>query len=366
MKRRFLSPRGAVAVIAAVSMALVAGCSSSGGSKASGGGLTTITFATASAAPTPLFENIYIAQQLGFFKKEGITAKFVNTGGNAQVTSQIAQGRAQIGVGVPNFQVLAKAGGQSLPGVNYYEYTYPSKWFLVVPPGSPITSISQLTGKKIGITSLGTADEQVLDALLTQNNVNPKSVKFQAVGQTNAGGTALDKNQLDASLVWDSTLGAYDVAGITYKILLSPQDIEKVGGFFLQATPAWLKSNQKQAVGFARAVSEATEFALANPQAAAAAYLQMYPSSASTESKSQQIDDIVKTVKYRATHWLPYTSGSQVGFIQPTEFQNEITFASAQSKISDPTQFYTNSLISQIDNYDLAAIQAQAKAAGAS
>jgi NitT/TauT family transport system substrate-binding protein len=362
MKRRFLSRRSLIALVAAGAMLSAVGCASSGGSK-SASGLTTITFATASAAPTPLFENIYIAQQLGYFKQEGINAKFVNTGGNAQVTSQIAQGRAQVGVGVPNFQVLAKAAGQSLPGVNYYEYTYPSKWFVVVPPNSPITSIAQLSGKKIGITSLGTADQQVLDALLQQNGVNPKSVHYQVVGQTNAGGTALDKNQLDASLVWDSTLGAYDVAGIAYKILLRPQDIEKVGGFFLQASPTWLKDNQKLAVGFARAVSKATVYALANPEAAAAAYLQMFPSSASSESKQQQVDDIVKTVKYRASHWMPYTQGAKTGYIQPSEFTNEIAFASAQSKVTDPASFFTDELISQIDDYDAASIQAQAKAA---
>jgi NitT/TauT family transport system substrate-binding protein len=363
VKPRFRFRGVPIALALAGATALAAGCSSSAASSGtSGGSLTSITFATASSAPTPLFENIYIAQQLGFFKQQGMTVNFVNMGGNAQVTSAIGRGQAQVGVGVPNFQVTTKASGQSLPGVDYYEYTYPSKWFLVIPPNSSITSISQLAGKKIGITSLGTADEQVMDSLLQEHGVNPKSVKYQVVGQTNAGGIALSKDQLDASLVWDSVLGAYDVAGIKYKILLSPSGIQKVGGFFLQASPTWLKNNQKLAVGFARAVSEATVYAVANPQAAAAAYLQMFPAAATTESKQQQVNDIVRTVKYRASHWTPYTSGSQLGYIQPSEFKNEVAFASAQSKISDPTQFYTNNLISQIDNYSASAIQAEAKA----
>jgi NitT/TauT family transport system substrate-binding protein len=341
--------------------ALTACANSQAGSPGSSGGLTTLTFATASSAPTPLFENVYIAEQLGYYKAEGLDVKFVNTGGNAQVTTQIAQGRSQVGVGVPNFQVLAKAKGQTLPGINYYEYTYPSKWSLVVPPNSPITSIDQLGGKKVGITSRGTADEQVMDALLTQHHVDPKTVKFQAVGETNAGGVALNKGQLDASLVWDTTMGAYDVAGIKYKVLLGPKDMEKVGGFFIQAKPSWIKSNQAQAVGFARAVAKATVFALANPKAAASVYLQMYPSSATKETMSQQIDDVVKTVNYRAVRWTPYTDPGTLGFVQPAEFANELTFAGVQNKISDPAQFYDNSLIPQINQFDKAAIQQQAK-----
>lgn len=359
MKRTIITAMVAAAALTSVAACTGAAGTSGGGTKANG--LTTMTFATAASAPTALFQNIYIADKLGYFKAEGIAPKFVNTGSNAGVTSQLAQGRAQVGVGVPNFQVLQKADGQKLPGVNYFEYTYPSKWSLVVPPDSSITSISQLDGKRIGITARGTADEQVANALLKQHGVNPKSVKYQAVGATNAGGVALNKHQLDASLVWDTTLGAYDVAGIKYKVLLGPQDMEKVGGFFIQATPAYLKEHKKLAVGFARAIAKASVFALANPRAAAEVYLQMYPSSATNESKSQQIDDIVTTVKYRAQRWMPYTDPDKMGYIQPAEFVNELEFAGVADKISDPTSFYVNTLIGPINDFDKKAIQQQAK-----
>jgi NitT/TauT family transport system substrate-binding protein len=363
MNHTFGRPRRTAVLIAAVALSLVtAACGSGSDGGKSDGGMTEMTFATAAKAPTPLFQNIYIAEQLGYFKDEGIKAKFVNTGGNAQVTSLLTQGRAQVGVGVPNFQVLQKADGVDLPGVNYYEYTYPSKWSLLVAPGSSITSISQLEGKRIGITQIGTADEQVMSSLLKSNGVDPKSVKFQAVGETTAGGLAMNKGSLDANLVWDTTLGSYDVAGIDYKVLLGSKDMEKVGGFFIQAQPKFLKSDRKLAVGFARAVAKATVFALANPEAAADLYLKMYPSAASGKSKQQQIADIVKTVKYRAERWTPYQGPEKLGFIQPAEFENELTFAGVADKVDDPKQFYDNSLIDEINDFDRAAVERQAKA----
>jgi NitT/TauT family transport system substrate-binding protein len=356
--------RIAGAVIAVVASTYLAGCgtdSGTGSQGSSGKSLTTITFATAASAPTPLFENIYIADKLGYYKAAGLQVKFVNTGGNAAVTSQLSQGRAQVAVGVPNFQVITASKGDQLPGVNYYEYTYPSKWYLVVPPKSDISSVSDLKGKTLGITSRGTADEQVITALLKQHGVDPSSVHFQAVGETTAGGLALNNRQLDASLIWDTTRGLYDVNDIGYKVILGPKDIEKVGGFYVQATPQWLKAHRDLAVGFAQAVAKASVFALANPEAAASLYLDMYPSAASGKSKQQQVDDIVKTVKYRAQRWVPYQDPSKMGYIQPQEWQNEVEFAGVTDKVSDPSQFYTNDLIDQINKFDKSKVQQQAK-----
>lgn len=363
MNQLFDRSRRAVALGAVVALSVVtAACGGGSEGDGSDGSLTEMTFATAAKAPTPLFQNIYIAEQLGYFKDEGIKAKFVNTGGNAQVTSLLTQGRAQIGVGVPNFQVLQKADGATLPGVNYFEYTYPSKWSLLVAPDSSIDSVSQLDGKRIGITQIGTADEQVMNSLLKSNGVDPKSVKFQAVGETTAGGLAMNKGDLDANLVWDTTLGAFDVTGIDYRVLLGADDMEKVGGFFIQAPPKFLKSDRKLAVGFARAVAKATVFALANPEAAADLYLKMYPSAASGKSKQQQIADIVKTVKYRAERWTPYQDPEKFGFTQASEFENELEFASVADKVDDPTQFYDNGLIDEINDFDRAAVESEAKA----
>jgi len=359
--------RVAGAVIAVVASVCLTGCGSSGGGSGdesgggSGKGLTEITFSTAAKAPTPLFENIYIADKLGYYKEAGLKANFVNTGANAAVTSQLSQGSAQVGVGVPNFQVVTASKGEELPGVNYFEYTYPSKWYLVVPPNSNITDVSSLAGKRIGITSRGTADEQVLTSVLKDNGVDPSSVQLQVVGETTAGGLALDQGQLDASLIWDTTRGLYDVSGIGYKVLLGPKDLPKVGGFYIQATPQWLKAHKDEAVGFAQAIAKASVFALANPEAAASLYLDMYPTAASGKSKQQQIDDIVKTVKYRAQRWVPYQDPDKMGYIQPQEWQNEVEFAGVTDKVSDPSQFYTNDLITQINDFDKSAIEKQAK-----
>lgn len=345
---------------AAVALALsVAACGANG----DGGdeGLEKITFATAASAPLSLFQNIYIADELGYFAEEGLQVEFVNTGANAAVTALLDQGGAQIGVGVPDFQVHYIAEGNELPGVNYYEYTYPSKWFLVTRDDVDIHSVADLAGKNIGIESRGTADENVLGQLFAAQGVAADDITMTVVGSGTSAGAALDQGRVDAYMAWDTTLGQFDVAGIGYRILVGPQDILKVGGFYLQATPEYLESNREQAVGFARAVAKATVFALANPEAAADLYLKMYPTSAGAGSRDDQIQDIVTSVRYRAERWLPYEDPDRLGYIQPSEWENELEFAGVADRVTDPTQFYTNDLIDEINDFDKAQVEREAE-----
>lgn len=357
--------RWAATVGISVALLLVAGCgaapSSNSGRTKHPRSLTTVTFAGAVSAPNPLFENIDIGKPLGYFAAEGINPVFVNTGANSADTALIANGQAQIAVGVPSYQIGLVAAGQSNPGIDYYEYTYPSKWYLVLPPNSTIHSVSQLAGKKVGIVSLGTADKPILDSILLAHGVNPSSVNISVVGSGTPAGVALDNGSLDAYFAWDSILGAFNVAGIKYKVLLSPKDLPKVGGFYLMATPAFLKAHRSIAVGFARAVAEATVFALANPKAAAALWVKMFPTAGSTLSLQQQAADVQAEVALRQKIWLPYRDPSALGYIQHSEWLNEVRFDPGGSKVHNVSQFYTNALIHQIDAFNAGAIRAQAK-----
>lgn len=358
--------RWSVALGVTVTVLALAGCgstnTSAGGSTKHQKTLTTVTFAGAVSAPNPLFENIDIGEALGYFAAQGIKPIFVNTGANSADTALLANGQAQIAVGTPSYQVGLVAAGQSNPGIDYYEYSYPSKWYLVVAPNSPIHSISQLAGKKVGIVSLGTADEPVLDSLLKEHGVNPSSVNISVVGSGTPAGVALDNGSLDAYFTWDSILGAFNVAGLKYKVILSPTDMPKVGGFYLMATPAYLKSHRAIAVGFARAVAEATVFALANPKAAAELWVKMFPTAGSTLTLQEQAKDVQEEVALRSKIWLPYRDKSEIGYIQHSEWLNELRFDPGGSSVhSGVDQFYTDGLIHAIDNFSIPAIQKQAR-----
>jgi NitT/TauT family transport system substrate-binding protein len=340
----------------------LAACGSSGSqSSSSGKHLTDITYVTSGAGPEQIIENVVIAQQLGYFADAGLNVKFIYTGSNQATTADLANGRAQIGYGSASYQIAQAAAGQKSPVVNYYEYSYPGKYSIIVGQNSAITSVSQLKGKTIGIVSLGLGDTALLQTVLKTNGVDPNSVHIQAVGQGTAAGNAVNNGKIDAYLAWDTVRGQFDLAGIKYKVLVQPQDIPKIAGSYVAATPAYLKSHRDVAVGFAQAVAKATVFTSTNPQAAAALYLKMYPNTATSESISKQVSDAVTESQLRVDHVLPYTDPTKIGYIQPSEWQNELQFDPGGNKVSNATAFYTNDLIPDIDNFDASSIQASAK-----
>lgn len=356
--------RLAASALAALSVGLAA-CSSStpsaGGGSGGGGNLTNVTWAVASTSPSPLSENIELAQSLGYCKKEGLNCSVAYLGSDQAAEAAVQQGRAQFAVGVPDFQVSQAVAGQGVPVVDFYEYTYPSKYYIVVPKNSPIDSVQQLSGKTVAIASSGTGDGGVLDKILQSKGVNPGTVKMQSVAQGDAQGIAMNQGKVDAVLAYDTTLGAWDAAGISYRILLSPSQEPKANGLYIATTPQYLASHKQICIDYGRAIAEATVYALANPVSAASLYDKLHPVAGAGETTAQQIDATLDAVKYRSKLWTPYEDPTKFGYIQPSEWVTQLDFSGGTGKVK-PTQFYTNELASQIDDFDISPIQAQAAA----
>ena len=229
----------------------------------------------------PIIINILISEGLGYTKEEGLqfTPAALGTNSNAQIA--VDKGDTEFAVGTPSFQFPLFAKGQLPPIVNFYEYTYPYKWDVAVKPDSPVQKYEDLKGKKIGVSDLGTTDYPVTRAVLQNIGVDPdKDVQWTAVGAGVTAGVALQRGVIDALAYFDTGFGQIDAAGIGMRMLPRPKNIPLIGGLFLSAKDSFLKENRKVAVGFGRAVSKASEFLLANPEAGARVFLKMYPETA--------------------------------------------------------------------------------------
>lgn len=335
--------------------------STDAGDDADSGELESVIFATGSTTGGTHFANFEIGIPLGFYAEEGLEVEILHAGGNAPATAELEAGNAEFAVGTPSFQVNNYAETGGLPGVNYFEYTYPMKWELLVRPDSPIADVSDLAGTVVGIHSLGTADEAVITEWLGLGGVSADEVELVVTGGGIPAGVALQDGDVDAILAWDTHRGAYDAEGIEYRQLPRPDGVSEFGGFFIQATPEYLEANREEAVGFARAVLKSTIFALENPEAAMALYLDAHPELGDGMTREEAVENLVTTARYRMANWaVPYPDLLQ-GEIPPHEWENEIAFAGLTEEIEDPTIFYTNDLIEEINEVDLDAVRELAK-----
>jgi NitT/TauT family transport system substrate-binding protein len=310
----------------------------------------------------PIVINCLIGEGLGYHREEGFTLVPRPLGANANVHIGLDKGDLEFGVGTPSFQLPLYAKGELPPIVNFYEYTYPYKWDVAVKPDSPLQRYEDLKGRKIGVSDLGTTDYPVTRSVLKNLGIDPdKDVQWIAVGAGVSAGVALQRGVIDALAYFDTGFGQIEAADIAIRMLPRPRDIPLIGGLFLSARSDFLKANRKLAVGYARAVAKSSEFLLANPEAGAKVFLDLYPETAPRgASKEEAIRSVLFAARRRIPLYRPPYPDTKMGFIRESEFLNDAKFMDLA--IADVKPLITNDLIDEINDFDRARIIADAKA----
>jgi ABC-type nitrate/sulfonate/bicarbonate transport system substrate-binding protein len=114
------------------------------------------------------FDPVYVADEKGWFAEEGLEIQWVGEVPAAQLVPAVAAGSIDFANRHTPLVLTARAGGAKLRIVAAGAQTTaarPHMKYLVV-PGSPIRSVKDLKGKKIGINSFGACSEYVLKEYL--------------------------------------------------------------------------------------------------------------------------------------------------------------------------------------------------------
>lgn len=307
--------------------------------------------------------NFVIPKYLGYYKEEGLDPAIIPLGSNPAVMGNLQSGRIQLGVGVPSFQLPLVAKGETLPAVNYFEYTYPFKWGVAVKPGSTAKTLADLKGKMIGVSNFGNSEYPVGKILMERAGLDPEGdLEWLAVGGGVTAGRALVNGDIDALAYYDTGFGTIEGAGIEMRYLPLPEGIPQVGGLYIAATESYLAEHHDVAVGFARAVAKAQIFIQENPEAAAWVFLQEHPEAGiKAAGVEEQVQALVNPIRKRSELFMPYDTSVPMGYIKESEWKDEVSFNGFEGKIDNVSQFFTNDLIDEINDFDKDAIRKQAR-----
>lgn len=313
---------------------------------------------------SPMIANILIPEYLGYYSEEGLTFEFFPLGPNSVVLEQIASKRIEFATGIPTVQLPIVAKGDKLPTTNFFEFTYPFKYGLAVPPKSAINQLSDLKGKTVGVSSLGLTDYAVLKLILKRNGIDPdKDLNILAVGEGVVGGQALQRGAVEALFSYDTQFGQIEAVGIEMRYVTLPKNVPNVGGFYLATRHETLQANRKWAVGLGRGVAKGQVFIRENPKAAAYAFLKMFPEAApKAVSLEQQIKAIMVPITKRSPFFSSYDPNiKKWGEMSAAEFKEEVDFMGLGDKIPDVSGLFTNELINEINAFDPEKVRADAR-----
>jgi NitT/TauT family transport system substrate-binding protein len=137
-----------------------------------------ITNVTVAALPAADLAGLYVAQDDGFFAQQGLHVTIEKIASSAAVIADQLKGDVDITAGSYVAYIAAQAAGDRFRILAEASTLQPYTRVLVVPAGSPIKSLADLEGKKIGLNGTDSIGTLLISALLAEYGISPGQVTF--------------------------------------------------------------------------------------------------------------------------------------------------------------------------------------------
>ena len=214
------------------------------------------------------FSPFTVAKYLGYFEAEGLDVSLLPVGGSNETAIQISAGNAELGAASPGESLIGIQSGQ-LHIRYFFDLYYANIWSLAVPVDSPLKSVEELKGKRIGVQAMGSAGITFARAFAKSAGLNPqKDIGFMPIGMGAQAVTAVNQHVVDAIVFWDAALAKFDVSGLKLRMLPVAESIRSLPDVGLIARDDMIEKNPKMLAAVARAVAKGYDFSIANPEAA--------------------------------------------------------------------------------------------------
>ena len=152
------------------------------------------------------------------FEKEGIEIEVTSFRGDAQLQQALAAGGVDVGLGSgPGLGFRAK--GAPAIGVAAM-YGPPANLALVLPLDTPVKTIGDLKGKRIGVTTTGSLTDWLVRELSRQQGLGSDGIQILALGQMQARLAAMQRGELDGMVIEAATGYELEEAGKAKNFLL--------------------------------------------------------------------------------------------------------------------------------------------------
>ena len=298
-----------------------------------------------------------MAQQKGYFAQEGLDVDLPLTKGSLIVIQQLINGSAVYGVLPPDAVTIANSKGANLKF--FYSFTTKNPFPLAVLDNSPVKSLDDLRGKKIGLFSMSAVQFYITQAIMKSRGMDKdKDYTLIDVGSGPAALAALQRGDVDALAEDIIIYGGFANRGAKFRFLTSPQ-MEKVFAWGLLSTEENLKKNPQQAVAIARGLTKGRIACAADTRKCVEAYFTQYPNAKpqglDTEKAATEQEAILKNfLAYSAKpdgEWGSYPAGAWDAVM------DYLTGASLIPAPIDQAKMVTSDLLKDINKFDPASIK---------
>ncbi|WP_176459758.1 ABC transporter substrate-binding protein [Rhodococcus sp. OK302] len=249
-----------VAAFLLTGLLLLTGCGSeSNALEKDADGIATISVGhTPDSTVTLPFE---VARREGFFESAKLRVNTVEAAGGPAHTAALIGGSTQISIGVPANVLTAMGEGSPIVVLPPYGKL---DLYIAVPEDSPISTVEQLSGKKIGVSQRGAGGEKVATTILQADGIE---ATFIGVGDYAAHLAALRAGAIDAAVVTSDASGLFEVEGMKTRRVAGPAgELKELGLHTMYTTTRTFQQDEPDIVNaFCQSMKAAVEW-IADPQ----------------------------------------------------------------------------------------------------
>jgi len=263
-------------------------------------------------APVPYtgFLALYVGQQAGFFKEEGLDVEIRYASGAPQGTQIAAANQAD--VAVVTVEPSINGYDKGIRGKIFSRINNELIYYIAVTEDSPIKTVADLKGKKIGVASFGSAAVPVVRSILRSGGIEPQSDTLLPVGVMDQAMAALRSGNVQALGLYDGIYFALERAGVKLRYFKHPA-LADFGNTGLFASDETIKNKKDDLCKFGRAFAKATLFATTNPEAAVRLYWKAVPA-------ARRGADDAEALKNGLTEVAPMLRVFDIGFPPSTKY----------------------------------------------
>jgi len=205
------------------------------------------------------FLPLYLTQDKGFFKDEGLDVLVVMFNAGATNLQAMIGGDVQIMAGGVPETVLARAGGADIKNFWAISNVMPFQIY----GSAKLKSLEQSKGKKFAISRFGSLSEFLTRSALKHSGVDPKDVTMLQIGATPARFTTLASGIVDATILWFPVTERAKAAGMNKLFDLKDLYPNWTNVGFI-ARESWLAKEKEQTTKFLRAYQRGVRYTREN------------------------------------------------------------------------------------------------------
>ncbi len=306
-----------------------------------------------------------IATKLGWFAQEGITVQLVPLPGSTDCVKLTAT--KDVDLSLPSVEPVAIIHAQGVKIRTFYTAYQGNIYGLAVPEDSPIRTVADVKGKKIGVISMGAASVIIARALAAAHGMDPdRDIQIVVAGEGAQTAALVRSKQIDVLSQFDTQYALVENAGVKLR-MLDTKDIDRYPSNGFIVLEENMAPRKKELIAMARGYARGTVFAINNPEAAIRILWEVYPQTRATgKDEATALRDDIKVLQARIVNWkLEKAGAKRWGENVEANYEAYMAFLLKWGIVKVPIpakDLITNEWIDEINAFDPKAVAAEAQA----